>query len=86
MTAGEDLDEVNDTVSLTHSATSTDSDYDAITIAGVTVMVEDNDRPLVTIVPDMTEANGNLHRVMFDLPWPSYTVTRTGSGARTLTS
>ena len=80
------MDEVNDTVSLTHSATSTDSDYDAITIAGVTVTVEDNDRPLVTIVPDMTEANGNLHRVMFDLPWPSYTVTRTRFGCQNTNS
>ena len=85
VTAGEDLDEVDDRVWLSHSATSTDSDYDAITLAGVAVTVADNDRPVVTVWADMAEANGNLHRVMFDLPWPSYTVTRTGSGARTLT-
>ena len=85
VTAGEDLDEVDDRVWLSHSATSTDSDYDAITIAGVAVTVADNDRPVVTVRANMAEANGNLHRVMFDLPWPSYTVTRTGSGARSLT-
>ena len=85
VTADHDLDEVNDAVSLTHSATSADSDYDAITIAGVTVTVGDKDRPVVTVSADMAEANGNLHRVMFDLPWPSYTVTRTGSAARSLT-
>ena len=50
VTAGEDSDTVNDTVSLTHSSTSTDSDYDAITIAGVVVTVIDNDAgPGVTV-------------------------------------
>ena len=40
------------TVSLTHSATSTDTDYDGITIAGVTVTVTDNDTTLeVTVTP-----------------------------------
>ena len=85
VTAGEDDDEIDDTVLLTRRATSADSAYDAITIADVTVTVIDNDRPVVTVSADMAEANGNLHRVMFDLPWPSYTVTRTGSAARSLT-
>ena len=85
VTAGEDDDEVNDTVSLTHSAASTDTAYDGITIAGVTVTVTDNDISVVTVSADMAEANGNLDRVMFDLPWPSYTVSRTGSIARSLT-
>ena len=33
----------NDTVTLTHSSTSTDADYNAISIDGVTVTVNDND-------------------------------------------
>ena len=43
VTAGDDADTANDTVTLTHSAASTDSDYQGITIAGVTVTVTDND-------------------------------------------
>ena len=43
VTAADDTDTANDEVSLTHSAASTDSDYDAIVIGGVTVTVEDND-------------------------------------------
>ena len=48
VTAADDTDTANDTVSLTHSAASTDSDYDAIVIGGVTVTVEDNDTAQVT--------------------------------------
>ena len=43
VTAGNDADTTNDTVSLSHSAASTDTDYDGITGAGVTVTVNDND-------------------------------------------
>ena len=43
VTAGDDADTTNDTVSLTHSAMSSDSDYQGITIAGLTVTVADND-------------------------------------------
>ena len=43
VTAGDDADTANDTVTLTHSAASTDSEYQGITIAGVTVTVTDND-------------------------------------------
>ena len=43
VTAGNDADTVNDSVTLTHSATSGDTDYSGITIAGVTVTVEDDD-------------------------------------------
>ena len=43
VTAADDADLVNETVSLTHSATSMDSDYQGITIAGVAVTVTDND-------------------------------------------
>ena len=43
VTAGNDADTANDTVSLTHSAASLDSNYNGITIASVTVTVNDND-------------------------------------------
>ena len=43
VTAGNDADTADDTVSLTHSAASSDSNYNGITIAGVTVTVNDND-------------------------------------------
>ena len=43
VTAADDADTVNDTVSLTHSATSSDTNYSGTTIPGVTVTVSDND-------------------------------------------
>ena len=43
VTAADDADTTNDTVSLTHSAASSDSAYQGITIAGLTVTVADND-------------------------------------------
>ena len=46
--AGEDDDAANDTVTLTHSATSTDTGYQGIMIASVAVTVTDNDTPLST--------------------------------------
>ena len=48
VTAADDADTTDDTVVLTHSAASTDSDYDGIAIANVTVTVEDNDTAQVT--------------------------------------
>ena len=48
VTAGNDADTTNDTVSLTHSAASSDSAYHGITIAGLTVTVADNDTAQVT--------------------------------------
>ena len=48
VTAGDDADLVNDTVTLTHAATSSDGDYSGITIANVVVTVEDNDTAKVT--------------------------------------
>ena len=50
VTAGNDADLVNDAVSLTHSATSMDSDYQGITIAGVAVTVNDNDTDLAQVM------------------------------------
>ncbi len=43
VTAGTDMDMVNETVSLTHSAVSTDANYNGITIGGVAVSVHDDD-------------------------------------------
>ena len=43
VTAGDDADTVNDTVTLTHGAASADSNYQGITIASVTVTVTDDD-------------------------------------------
>ena len=48
VTAGDDTDTANDTVLLTHSATSADNDYNGIGIAEVTVTVNDNDTAQVT--------------------------------------
>ena len=45
VTAGADADTANESVSLTHSAASTDSNYQGITIGGVAVTVRDNDTP-----------------------------------------
>ena len=59
VTAGNDTDTVTDTHSLTHSAASADTDYQGITIAGVSVTVPDNDTAQVTGV--MVEpGNGQL--------------------------
>ena len=59
VTAGNDTDTVDDTVSLTHTATSTDTGYGGITIAGVTVEVEDNDTAKVTGLM-LTPGDGEL--------------------------
>ena len=48
VTAGDDADTTDDSVSLTHSAASTDTGYSGITIAGVVVTVRDNDTAQVT--------------------------------------
>ncbi len=43
VTAGNDADAIDDTVSLSHSATSSDTDYQGIAIAGVAVTVTDDE-------------------------------------------
>ena len=48
VTAGNDADLANETVTLTHSAASSDSDYSGVSIAAVTVTVSDNDTAQVT--------------------------------------
>ena len=61
VTAGNDADTAGETVTLTHSAASTDSDYGGIAIADVTVTVEDNDTAQVTGV---TVDSGNAQLVV----------------------
>ena len=57
--AGDDADLTNDTVTLTHSAASTDGNYNGITIGSVVVTVEDNDTAQVTGVV-VTSGNAGL--------------------------
>ena len=71
VTAATDSNTADETVSLTHSAASTDTDYEGITIAGVTVMVQDNDTE-VSISADKTSA-------VFKEDGITYTLTRTGA-------
>ena len=59
--AGNDADTTNDTVTLTHSATSTDTNYGGVTIGSVVVTVTDNDTARVTGV---TVAAGNARLVV----------------------
>ena len=88
VTAGADADAANESVSLTHSAASTDSDYQGITIAGVAVTVTDNDDndtlPGVTVSPTaltVTEEDttGAGYTVVLDSQ-PTATVTVTVAG------
>ena len=59
VSAAEDSDTANDTVSLTHSAASTDSDYDGIAIAGVVVTVEDDDVTALAKPTNLTATAGD---------------------------
>ena len=59
VTAGDDADTVDDSVTLQHTATSTDSDYGGIAIDDVSVTVEDNDTAKVTGVT-VTAGNAQL--------------------------
>ena len=61
VTAGHDADTADESVSLTHSATSPDSDYEGIPIAGVTVTVTDKDTAQVMGVG---VAPGDAHLVV----------------------
>ena len=55
VTAGSDADTVNDTVTLTHSAASTDGNYQGITIDDVTVTVNDDDEDTTAGICGRTE-------------------------------
>ena len=54
VTAGDDADTANDAVTLTHSAASTDTGYEGISIDGVAVTVNDNDTAPATGAPTIT--------------------------------
>ena len=61
-----DDDSAPDTVVLTHSATSTDSDYSGLSGNGVTVTVTDNDTPMVTVSPTrvgVAEGGSNTYTI-----------------------
>ena len=47
LTADDDSNSTDETITITHAATSTDPDYSGITVASVTVTVIDNDTPQV---------------------------------------
>ena len=59
VTAGDDADTTDDSVTLTHSAASTDNDYSGIAIGEVAVTVSDNDTAQVTGV-SVTSGNAQL--------------------------
>ena len=66
VTAGEDDDAAHDTVTLTHSATSTDTGYQGIMIASVDVTVTDNDTLGMTVTPstlDVDEGDTAMYTV-----------------------
>ena len=78
VTAGQDADALNDTVTLAHSATG--GGYDGVDVAGVEVTVEDDDRTVVVSETDLTVTEG-------DTAGSSYTVVLVGqpSGPVTVT-
>ena len=55
VTAGDDADTANDAVTLTHSAASTDTGYEGISIDGVAVTVNDNDTAPATGAPTVND-------------------------------
>ena len=80
VTAGDDADAANDAVSLTHSAASTDSEYQGITIAGVAVTVTDND-----VLPGVTVSTPALTVTEEDTAGDSYTVVLNSQPTATVT-
>ncbi len=81
--AGNDADLMNDTVTLTHSAASTDTNYSGITIGSVVVTVTDNDTARVTDVaitssPDSGDTYGTGERIQFTVTF-DHAVTVTGT-------
>ena len=82
VTAGDDADTANDAVSLTHSAASTDSEYQGITIAGVAVTVTDNDNDAP---PGVTVSTPALTVTEEDTTGASYTVVLNSEPTATVT-
>ena len=78
VTAGNDANTANETVTLNHSAASSDTSYDGILIAGVTVTVNDNDVDQVmgvTITPGDAQLVVNWtavdHATGYKVQWKS---------------
>ena len=83
VTAGEDDDTADDTVKLTHTAASTDSDYDGATVDEVTVTITDNDTAGVTVAPtavDVAEGGSGSYAVVLDTE-PAADVVVSAAGA-----
>ena len=83
VTAGNDTDLTNDTVTLTHSAASTDPGYSGVTIGSVVVTVTDNDTARVTDVdvtssPDSGDTYGTGEMIQFTVTF-DHAVTVTGT-------
>ena len=89
VTAVDDADATSDTLTLTHNATSTDRNYDRITIAGVTVTVMDNDTAnLLVNTPTLTvveENSGTFTVKLATLPSANVTVSVSSSDTRAAT-
>ena len=89
VTAATDTDTTNDTVTLTHSAASTDSNYSGTTIDSVVVTVEDNDTDGVTISETsltVTEEDttGDTYTVVLNTPPTADVTVRVAGHARTV--
>ena len=67
VTAGEDDDTADDTVKLTHTAVSTDGDYDGATVDEMTVTITDNDAAGVTGPVRVTAVSGGPSSI--ELSW-----------------
>ena len=80
VTAGNDADTADDTVSLTHSAASTDSNYDGITIAEVTVTVNDHNTAPPPRVVGGGGGGGRATPTQTPTPSPTPTATPTPTG------
>ena len=83
VTAGPDADPANESVSLTHSAASTDSEYQGITIGGVAVTVRDNDDN--DAAPGVTVSTPALTVTEEDTAGDSYTVVLNSQPTATVT-
>ena len=83
VTAGDDANRANETVSLTHGATSADTNYDGIAISSVTVTVNDNDAGV--LVSNLEQSTGG-HGDLLDFDQAQAFTTGSNSAGYTLTS
>ena len=69
VTAGQDDDGVDDTARLTHTVSSTDTDYDGLTARGLRVTVSDDDEAGLTVTPQeltVDEGDSKNYTVVLD--------------------